>query len=428
MITTFYPPYNFGGDAVFVQRLSNELARRGHHVEVIHCVDAYSLLRGRQPPGACRDDAGVIVHGLRSRAGSLSPLATQQTGYPLFKSAAIREVLERGFDVIHFHNVSLVGGPGVLRCGRGLKLYTLHEYWLVCPTHVLFKDNRAACTRPSCFACQLIHKRPPQLWRHTGLLKRMVGHVDAFLAPSRFVMEKHRAMGLDLPMLHLPPFVPGPEGSLPTPVSERPDLQQPYFLFLGRLEKLKGLQTLIPVFGRCATADLLIAGSGGFEPQLRRQAEGCANIRFLGQQTAKQVCALLRDAVALIVPSICFEVFPNVTLEAFSQGTPVIVRKIGGMPEQVERGGGLVYDTDEELAAAMERLLADRAYRDELGRQGRAAYGAVWTAGAHVESYLALIRDLAGRRGPGLTNVRSQGAAAPRSSTLPIGVDIKCRR
>jgi hypothetical protein len=30
MINTFYPPYNFGGDGIFVQRLSNELVRRGH--------------------------------------------------------------------------------------------------------------------------------------------------------------------------------------------------------------------------------------------------------------------------------------------------------------------------------------------------------------------------------------------------------------
>jgi len=51
MITTFYPPYNFGGDGVFVQRLSNELARRGHSVEVIHCVDSYRALGGKEPRG-----------------------------------------------------------------------------------------------------------------------------------------------------------------------------------------------------------------------------------------------------------------------------------------------------------------------------------------------------------------------------------------
>jgi hypothetical protein len=40
MITTFYPPYNFGGDGIFVHCLSNELARPGHYVDGIHCIDA----------------------------------------------------------------------------------------------------------------------------------------------------------------------------------------------------------------------------------------------------------------------------------------------------------------------------------------------------------------------------------------------------
>jgi hypothetical protein len=44
MITTFYPPYSFGGDGVYVQQLSNELAKRGQQVEVIHCRDAYNAL------------------------------------------------------------------------------------------------------------------------------------------------------------------------------------------------------------------------------------------------------------------------------------------------------------------------------------------------------------------------------------------------
>jgi hypothetical protein len=38
MITIFYPPYNFGGDGVFVHRLSNELARRGHHVRAVEAT------------------------------------------------------------------------------------------------------------------------------------------------------------------------------------------------------------------------------------------------------------------------------------------------------------------------------------------------------------------------------------------------------
>src|ERR1700675_4850159 len=63
MITTFYPPYNFGGDGIFVHQLSNELAQRGHQVEVIHCIDAYRLLTRQEPAGTYDDHPKVTVHG-----------------------------------------------------------------------------------------------------------------------------------------------------------------------------------------------------------------------------------------------------------------------------------------------------------------------------------------------------------------------------
>jgi len=417
MITTFYPPYSFGGDAVSVHRLSNELGRRGHHVEVIHCLDSYRLLDGRKPPGAYRDGPNVVVHGLRSRVGPLSPLATQQTGSPLFKSAQIRQILDQGFDVIHYHNVSLVGGPGVLAYGSGIKLYTMREHWLVCPSHVLFRFNRQACTRRTCFLCQLVYKRPPQLWRYTGLLRRMARHVDAFISPSRFTMDKHRSLGLDAPIVYLPNFVPEAPDIQPAPTESAADpLREPYFLFVGRLERLKGLQTLIPVFRRFAHADLVVAGSGSYEPELRRLAEGCTRIHFIGQQSAEKLRALYRRAIALIVPSICFEVFANVTIEAFCQSTPAIVRNIGALPEQIEQsGGGFIYTSDEELTAAMDRLLADRAFRDELGRRGYEAYRKRWTAEAHLQAYLALIHNLSTGQGPLIPTdqaVKSAGCSA----------------
>ena len=41
MVTTFYPPYHFGGEAMYLYHLTNELARRGHEVTVVHCVDSF---------------------------------------------------------------------------------------------------------------------------------------------------------------------------------------------------------------------------------------------------------------------------------------------------------------------------------------------------------------------------------------------------
>jgi len=398
MVTTFYPPYNFGGDGVFVQQLTQELARRGHQVEVIHCTDSYRLLAGREPEPSDPDHPEVTVHRLRSPFGFLSPLATHQTGLPLFKSARIQEILARGFDVIHYHNPSLVGGPGVLVDGTAVKLYTLHEYWLVCPTHMLFKYGRAPCTRPHCFACTLAHRRPPQLWRYSAMIRKAVEHVDVFIAPSQFVRDKHREMGLDVPIVVLPFFTARKHATTLDPGG--PPEATPYFLFVGRLERLKGLQTLIPVFRRYERARLLVAGTGRYETTLRRMAAGAPNIVFLGHQSGEPLCRLYAGAVALIVPSLWYEIFGLVILEAFAQGTPAIVRNIGGMPEIIkESGGGFVYETETDLVTAMDRLLTEPVLRTALGVRGSQAIRQRWSANAHIERYLALVAELAARRG-----------------------------
>ena len=162
--------------------------------------------------------------------------------------------------------------------------------------------------------------------------------------------------------MHLPNFVPSVE-----PVSAAPEPRhshtrgRPYFLFVGRLEKLKGVQRLIPLFRHYQKAELVIAGTGSYESQLKRLAKNCANIRFLGYVSNPQLHALYDKAVAVIVPSLCFESFPQVIIEAFSRQTPALVTNMGGMPEIIEEsGGGCIYNTDEELLAATEKLLADR--------------------------------------------------------------------
>jgi glycosyltransferase involved in cell wall biosynthesis len=408
MITTFYPPFNFGGDGIFVERLSRELASRGHQVDVIHCEDSYRILAPENVTRPPQDHPGVVVHRLKSAFGWLSPLATHQTGRPLFKALKIRRILQQGFDVINFHNISLVGGPGILKYGVGIKLYTLHEYWLVCPTHILFRFNRAPCVKKHCVPCILTYRRPPQWWRYTRLMKSAIRHVDAFICPDRFTAAKHREMGLDLPAVHIPHFVPlaGPQADQAgsndrdarrTLFGEL--LETPYFLFVGRLEKLKGLHTVIPLFRRYPKARLLIAGRGTYEPRLRRLADSCNTIHFLGHQTGPALDLLYRNAVALLAPSVNYEVAPPlVIMEAFRHQTPAIVRKLGSMPEIIEdSGGGLIYSTEDELASALDTLLEDRAYRNLLGQRAYRALQERWTPDAYLERYLGLIGELKAR-------------------------------
>ncbi len=403
MVTTFYPPYHFGGDAMYVYRLANELARRGHRVTVVHCIDAYKVLSRTEPHGHFPHHPNVTVHRLRSRWGVLSPLLTYLVGQPGLKAPALERLFQQHrFDVIHFHNVSLIGGPGVLRYGHGIKLYTMHEHWLVCPMHVLWKYNREACIKPDCLRCTLTFRRPPQLWRYSGLLARELRHVHLFLSPSRFTLEQHRQRGFTHPIRYLPHFLPVAE-ALPgepaaSPEEHRLPDGRPYFLFVGRLEKIKGLQTLIEQFRTYDAADLLVAGDGSYSAELRRQAAGLSHVRFLGHVSPTALRALYAGSIALLVPSVGYEVFGMVTLEAFAQRTPVIARELGGLPEAVhESGAGFTYRTQAELIAAMEALRQDPALRSALGERGHKAYLRLWSEEPHVQQYFDAIDEARAR-------------------------------
>ena len=398
-LTTFYPPYNFGGDGIGIQRLARGLVRAGHHVTVIHDADAYLSLANGPPPTGEPEPDGLEVVSLRSRLGVVSPLLTQQTGRPIVHGPRIGRLLADGaFDVINFHNVSLVGGPGLFRYGEAIKLYMAHEHWLVCPTHVLWRKGREVCTGRQCLGCQLHYKRPPQWWRWTGLLERELRHVDRFIAMSEFSRDKHHEFGFPREMDVLPYFLPDAAAEPPVTAGESPH-PRPYFLFVGRLEEIKGVQDVLPSFAGEGEADLVVAGDGEFGAELRRQAAGNPRVRFLGRVAPSDLGAWYRHAVGLLVPSRCFETFGIILLEAFRQSTPVIARRLGPLPELLAAsGGGETFETGPELEAAMARLLQDRGYRDQLAQAGRRALETLWSESTVVPRYLDIVRAAAADR------------------------------
>jgi glycosyltransferase involved in cell wall biosynthesis len=399
MITTFFGSLSFGGDAIYIDRLSRALARRGHDVDVIHCADAFAAAGGNALERAYEDPHGVRIHTLRSRLGRLSPLWTHQFGGPGPKSIGIRRVLRSGdFDVIHFHNISLVGGPGVLRLAQdarpAVRLLSAHDHWLVCPMHHLWKLGREICERPQCVRCSLHGRRPPQLWRYTDLRERMLREVDAVVFPSRHALEAHIARGISAPAVHLPYFL-SDGWAAPAARQERPD-GRPYVAAAGRLVQPKGFQDVIAAAARLPDVELRIAGAGPFEPELRKLAAPLANVRFIGVRDAAEIAELFRGAVAVVLPSLSYETFGYVALESFSVDTPVVSRRLSALREVVdESGGGLLFDTVDELVGAIRRLQADPGLRNELGRRGRQAVETIWSEDAQVDVYVQLVRGLA---------------------------------
>jgi glycosyltransferase involved in cell wall biosynthesis len=412
MVTTFFGAHSFGGDAAYVDRLSRALIRRGHEVHVFHCVDAFNAVRGDHPLRPYTPPPGLHVHRLESGYGVLSPLATQVTGQPVFKAGAIVEEVEAvDTDVVHFHNISLVGGPGVLKLGGGaVKLMTAHEHWLICPMHLLWEYDREPCDKPDCIRCSLAGRRPPQFWRYTGAIGRSLGELDALIFPSRHTLEEHRRRGIAGPMVHLPYFLPD---DWPTDLDGEPasGRDRPYVVAAGRLVKMKGFQKLIPVMRHLPEVDLRIAGTGPFEAELRALARGLPNVHFEGLLGGGPLARLFQGARAVVVPSLFPETFGYVVLEAFAVRTPVVVHRGGGAIHETGElsGGGLGYATESELLVALRRVVHDDALRAELAEAGYAVRQGPWSESAHLERYLDLIRQCR----------RERGAATPHG--LPDG-------
>ncbi len=406
MVCTFYPPHSFGGDAISIREWSRALVRRGHHVTVVHAADAFATLQGGalppHPPND--DDQGIEVIPLRSRWPVVSSLLVHQVGAPVLHRSRLRAlVVDGGFDVVMYHNPSLIGGPGMLTWPTSATtVYVAREHWLVCATHVLLRNQREPCTTRTCLRCTLAYRRPPQLWRYTGAMARGLANMDLVIALSEFSRDKHREGGVTRPMTVLPNFVPDlAPGVDPGGEPDGPARQRPYFLFVGRLERIKGLDDVIPLFRAFPEIDLLIAGEGRDGERLRAVGRDLPNVHFLGRIAYERMADFYRDAIATIVPSMGFEAFARVLIESLQAGVPFVARRLGPAVEIAARSGaGVLFERPDELQVILRRLAEDPAYRDGLAAQARPAVAAHWSEGVVVGKFLALIQEVRGAAGP----------------------------
>jgi glycosyltransferase involved in cell wall biosynthesis len=214
-------------------------------------------------------------------------------------------------------------------------------------------------------------------------------------------MRRHAELGLDMRVIpyFLPELEPAPDEATSKGrqiVAEHPD---PFFLFVGRLEKIKGLQNLIPLFAKNPRHRLLVAGEGAMEAELKALAVDAPNVTFLGQLDRRNLKVLYERALAVVVPSICFEVLGQIIIEGFAVKTPSIVCPIGAPPDIIhESGGGLVYQEADDLVAALDRIALDAAFRARCGEAGYRYFQEHFTRDAHFRKYFGLIEEIAARK------------------------------
>jgi glycosyltransferase involved in cell wall biosynthesis len=112
-----------------------------------------------------------------------------------------------------------------------------------------------------------------------------------------------------------------------------------YALFVGRLTEIKGVQILLDAWrGLSGRIPLKIVGDGALRAAVESAARARPEIEWLGQQPRERVQRLMREAYALIFPSVWYEPFPLVVLEALAAGLPVIASNLGSMASVIQHG------------------------------------------------------------------------------------------
>jgi glycosyltransferase involved in cell wall biosynthesis len=218
-----------------------------------------------------------------------------------------------------------------------------------------------------------------------------VRNVDRFLVPSRFYIRKLVEWGYPSERFeYVPNFVDADSFEACYEPGAR-------FVYFGRLSREKGIATLIRAAAK-AKVGLDIIGTGPEEPELRALAID-RDVRFLGFMTGAKLNAAVSSARAVVVPSEWYENAPLSVLEGAALGKPLIVARIGGLPELVvddESGWSFESRSVGGLAACLRRVAELRDA--DVAAAGMAARRRIEDEFS-PQRYLERIRGVYGRLG-----------------------------
>ena len=328
--------YRRGGDCIYTINLEKMLKKKGHEVAVFamkYPENEKSEWSRYWPTNMTKLDAFTRPFGARQVVKGFTRLMDD------FKP-----------EVVHLNNIHTQLSPVIAKIAheKGARVvWTLHDTKLVCPCYTCTRDgkwctecftNKKAVIRHRCMPGGLpgavIGYLEAMKWNKEVLQE----YVDLFLPPSKFMMdtcveggynpEKFRVLCNFIDVTK----VKGLKGE------EVKGLKEDYYVYLGRVNEVKGVRTL------CKAAEqldkkLIVIGDGPISEELRMMSEESgAPIEFKGQMQWEEFMPILRGARFMVLPSEWSENNPLTVIESQSLGTPVLGARIGGIPELIDEG------------------------------------------------------------------------------------------
>lgn len=294
----------------------------------------------------------------------------------------IKELIKKEqIDVIHIHNTLSLISPSVYYAAVKYKVpvvQTVHNFRFLCPGAMLYRNehicedcisyNMISAIKNKCYRNSrlqtLLCVINTKIHRCTGIYKKLY-----YVCLTEFNKNK---------LINLKQIVPEKVFVKPNFVEQKNEFvpknkRKQQFIFVGRLEKAKGVDTLLEAWKimKKEAPRLIICGTGPLEAWCSKFIdENDLNIDMKGFIPNEQIRYLMAYSQALILPTKWYEGFPMCIVEAFSVGTPAIVSDLGNAGNIVEDGkNGLKFkvNSPKELVDALDRIdLYENIYQNTL--------------------------------------------------------------
>lgn len=312
-------------------------------------------------------------------------------------------------DIAHIHKMSNTLTPSILYALKRKSIpvvLTLHDYRIICPNYNLYNPN----TFSICEVCKA-HKYLYALTKKcqkssylAGLnialesylyyiLRTYINTIDIFISPSKFVMNKVIEFGIpSKKVVYIPHFVRYDHF---TPNYGDVHARTDYILYFGRIEKHKGVKTLIDAIKNISDVRLYIVGEGTFREKLENyvKTKDMKNVFFFGFVAEEKLIDIIKDCLFTVIPSVWYEPFGFTVLESFALGKPVVGANIGGISELIENGyTGVLFRSGDscDLEDKIRYLINNQTLVLDMGKNARNIAEKEYNADLHYERLMGV--------------------------------------
>ena len=402
-----YRYYVSGGPERYMFNIKDVLERNGH--EVI----PFSIKSSKNVPSPYEEDFLDTIDDQTYFAQSKKTLRVVLKSFTrMFYSFEAKKAFARFLDkykpeivyIIHYHNKI---SPSIIDVAKARNIPVVHrisDFQYMCPNALFYNERKGicedclngrslSCIKNKCVMNSRVYSAIKLAAKKLHDFLHTTEKIDAFVVPSAFTMKKLNQFGIPMEKLH----------HIPTFFNLKNDdvdaSYEPYFLFVGRLEKQKGLMTLLKAFVKSGLPLKIIGFSNdGFEDELKAFLRGKKHqIEFLGRKSFEEIEPYLKTCLCTIVPSEWYDNFPNVILESFAYKKAVVATDIGSLPELVvngETGFLFKYGDVNDLADKTEMIIKNTMSAKVMGEKAFVVLKDKYIPVSHYTQLISLFNEI----------------------------------